>query len=65
MALYMIAYELHEGEDYGRPNQSDQGSPFGRIVAHVAQSWIDLVRHQQGSCGPNPQFIETACIRWG
>jgi hypothetical protein len=31
----------------------------------VAQSWIDLVRHQQGSCGPNPQFIETASIRRG
>ena len=28
----------------GRPDQSDQGSPFGRIVA---QSCIDLVRHQQ------------------
>ena len=63
MAVYMIAYELHEGEDYeGDLIKAIKALPSG---GSWHKSWIDLVRHQHGSCGPNPQFIETACIRWG
>lgn len=56
MAVYMIAYELHEGEDY-------EGDLIKAIKA--LPSGDRGTSHQLGSCGPNPQFIETACIRWG
>jgi hypothetical protein len=33
MAVYMIAYELHDGEDYENLIKGIQESPFERIMA--------------------------------